>query len=62
MTTTAVRGPHDLPALCDALAREKFFGEVRLIFRNGRLDRMVTEQSQQITPQERTPNAYDNRK
>jgi hypothetical protein len=54
-----IRGPQDLPAMCDALAREKFFGEVHLIFRNGRLERMITEQSHQIAPQERTPNAIE---
>jgi hypothetical protein len=51
-----VSSPQDLPALCHQLATEKFFGEIRLIFRNGRFDRMITEQSYQIEPTERTPN------
>lgn len=52
-----IHSPQELSALCDSLAREKFFGELRLIFRDGRLERFVSEQSYQITPQEKTLNA-----
>jgi hypothetical protein len=62
MTFETIRGPHELPKMCDQLAREKFFGEVRLIFRSGRFDRIIVEQSLQVNPtaQEQTPNAVAN--
>jgi hypothetical protein len=40
-----VRDGHDLPALCEQFKREKFFGEIRLCFRDGRLVRMIQERS-----------------
>lgn len=51
----------DVPQLCERLAKEKFFGEVRLIFQSGRLSRVVTEQSFQIQPQENAPNVQPSR-
>jgi len=52
----------ELPAFCDSLSRDKFFGEVRLIFRNGRFERVVVEQSFQVQPQEMTPNVAQSNK
>lgn len=56
LMTAKINSPSQLRALCDQRAHEKFFGEVRLVFQNGRFSRMVVEQSIQITPHETAPN------
>lgn len=55
---TRIRGVQDVPALCELLQRDNFYGEIRLCFRAGKLERIVTEQSQLVNPtQERNSNA-----
>lgn len=53
---TRIRGVQDVPALIEQVQRENLYGEVRLCFRGGKLERVVIEQSQLIPTQERNSN------
>lgn len=56
---TRIRGVQDLPTMCEQLKQEQFYGEIRLCFRRGNLERVVTEQSQLIPTQERNSYGYN---
>jgi hypothetical protein len=58
MTAPKINSPNQLPAMCDTFARERFYGEVRLVFQSGRLCRMVVEQSIQVGENSSEPAKY----
>ena len=55
---TPIKSPKDLPSLCDKLASERFFGNVTLFFKDGRLERMTSEQSFILPIGEKNSSAY----
>jgi hypothetical protein len=43
---TKINSPDQLPIMVAELKRQRFYGQVHLVFRDGRLSRMITEHSQ----------------
>jgi hypothetical protein len=61
---TKINSPEQLPQMVAELKRQRFYGQIHLVFRDGKLSRMITEQSQVFdlnsnSPEEGT--SYDSR-
>jgi hypothetical protein len=60
---TKINSPNDLPQMVAELKRQRFYGQIHLVFRNGELSRMITEQSQvfDLNSEEGTSHDYRNK-
>lgn len=43
---TKINSPDQLPQMVADLRRQRFYGQIHLVFRDGKLSRMITEHSQ----------------
>lgn len=43
---TKINSPDQLPQMFAEMKRQRFFGQIHLVFRDGKLSRMITEHSQ----------------